>query len=879
MGLFNLFQLSGQVILDSAETLTGLNNVQNAATRTGEVFKKIGGGISSAGKSLSTFVTLPILGAMGAGIKLASDMNETVSKTGVVFKNGTQEVLNWSDKTLKSIGLAKGTALDMASVYGDMGTAMGLSGTEAQKMAMNLVNLTGDMASFKNMRPDEIHIALTGAYTGETEALKRLGIVMTVANLEQFALSTGIKKTYKEMTQAEKIQLRYNYIMKASKNSVGDFERTQASASNQMRIFSEGLKESGARMGTIILPVFTAAVNLLNRLLDKFSLLSPQMQKVSIIMALLAAGVGPLLIVFGSLIGAIGSIITIVGVLSPQIIGIIAGISLLIGYVGILSVGFVTMAAKTGLVQKAFNFIKVSIEALKNVMNLDYAKAMETLQKNLGMSEKEAAKFVNKLIIMREKINDLIGIFNGFKSILDIVKNIISNDYQANMDILTKKFGLTEKEAAKLINRFIEWKNKIIDVYTTIKDKLITVFEWLFNKFIEMKSIDMSFIVNFIKDIIKWLSPMKESFVLLKQSLTPILPIFKDFATIIGTVVVVAVGIFLGIVRGIISAVPYAVNVVAGLIGIVTSIISILRGLVTFDANMFVNGFKTLWKNIMSVWNNGFRVVVGFIKGFVSTVVKFFKGLYNTLVGHSIIPDMINGIINWFAKLPGRVYNYISSLVSRAISKFNSFKSSAISVISSFVSNTVSKISSFVSNFISKLAGLPGRAATQFNSLKSKASSIIGGIAKSAYTWGKNLIGSFIDGIAAKAGALSQALHNTVGKVKDFLGFSSPSKEGPGKTADKWAPNLMRMFIKGIIDNKPNLKNAMDNISSVLSIGSLNPSIAGVNTGFSTYTSSRLQEKIALVINNPKFFSKDDVDKMMDPVVRRLQSTIGNKRG
>jgi hypothetical protein len=879
MGLFNLFQLSGQVILDSAEALTGLGNVQNAATRTGEVFKKVGGGISAAGKSLSTFVTLPILGAMGASIKLASDMNETVSKTGVVFKKGTQEVLNWSDKTLKSIGLAKGTALDMAAVYGDMGTAMGLSGAEAQKMAMDLVNLTGDMASFKNMRPDEIHIALTGAYTGETEALKRLGIVMTVANLEAFALSTGIKKTYKEMTQSEKIQLRYNYIMKASKNSIGDFERTQASASNQMRIFTEGLKESGARMGTLVLPFFTKAVNTLNRLLDAFSKLSEPMQKVSIFLALLAAGVGPLLIVTGSLVGAIGSIITVVGVLSPHITGIIVGLSAIVGVVTLLTTGFVTMAAKTGLVQKAFNFIKVTIEALKNVMNLDYGKAMKLLQQNLGMSEKEAAKFVNKLIIVGEKINDLVGIFNNFKSILDVVKNIISNDYKANMDILTKKFGLTEKEAAKLINRFIEWKDKITDIYTTVKDKLIVAFEWMFNKFVEMKSIDTSFIVNMIKDIVTWISPMKDGFILLKQSVTPLMPIFKDFATIIGAIVVSAIGVFLGVLNGVVAAVPYAINVIAGLIGIVTSILSMLRGLVTFDADMFVNGMTKLWDNINSIWNNGFRVVFFGIKGFVTTVVKFFKGLYNTLVGNSIIPDLINGIIKWFGKLPGRVYSYISNLVSSAVSKFNSFKNSAISTISSFVNNAISKISSFVSNFVSKIAGLPGKAATQFNNLKSKASSIIGGIAKSAYTWGKNLIGSFIDGIVSKVGALKQTLQNTANKIKDFLGFSSPTKEGAGSTADRWAPNLMRMFIKGIIDNKSNLKNAMADISNVLAVGDMkNVSMAGINTG-SFSSGSRLKEQIQLIINNPKFFNQQDIDKMMNPVVKRLQTTLGNKRG
>lgn len=650
MGLFNLFQLAGEVLLDSSEALTGLNNVQNAATRTGEVFKKIGGGISSAGKSLSTFVTLPILGAMGASIKLASDMNETVSKTGVVFKKGTQEVLNWSDKTLKSIGLAKGTALDMASVYGDMGTAMGLSGGEAQKMAMNLVNLTGDMASFKNMRPDEIHIALTGAYTGETEALKRLGIVMTVANLEQFALSTGIKKTYKEMTQSEKIQLRYNYIMKASKNSIGDFERTQASASNQMRIFSEGMKETGARMGTILLPVFTAAVNLLNRLLDRFSTLNPHMQRVSIVIGLLAAAVGPLLIVFGSLIGAIGSIITFVGALSTPLLIIVGVVGVVIAeWVALITV-FIVVAKKAGLV-------KMAIEGLTTIIN--------------------------------------------------IFSNILKGNAKNAIDLLVKKFGLSRDEAKKFVKSVQELKDRFIIFANTLKEKAKQAFDYLVSKL----KIAGTWLYNHRKEIIR------------------------------------VIEIVIKLASTVISTATKVLNAAGKFVQFGVKVAKVFRDVIKATINMGVDVGKTL-----------------------------------------------------------------------------------------------------------------------------------GGLASKAFTWGKNLIGSFINGIVSKAGSLSKTLQNTAAKIADFLGFSSPTKEGPGKTADRWAPNLMRMFIKGIIDNKPNLQNAMANISNALSITGLQPSMAGVNTGFSTSTNSRLQEKVALVINNPKFFNQNDVDKMMNPVIRRLQGTLGSKR-
>ena len=286
--------------------------------------------------------------------------------------------------------------------------------------------------------------------------------------------------------------------------------------------------------------------------------------------------------------------------------------------------------------------------------------------------------------------------------------------------------------------------------------------------------------------------------------------------------------------------------------------------------------------NILTIFKNSFKTVIGFVKGFYEGIVTWFKSLYNKLVGHSIIPDMINGIINWFKKLPGKVIAFVTNLVNTAISKFKTFKSNVITTISSFISTAINKISSFVSNFISKLSGLPGKAVSKFNDLKTKASSIIGGIAKSAYTWGKNLISQFISGIAAKAGALKQSLQNTVAKVKDFLGFSSPTKEGAGKESDKWAPNLMNMFIKGLLNKNPELKKTMSKIAESLNFGTIkNLSMTGVSTGNVGIASSnnRKMEAIQLIINNPKYFNSNDVDKMMSPVISKLQRTLNIKRG
>lgn len=134
----------------------------------------------------------------------ASDTNEALNKVEVAFGDNNKVVEDWSKSTLTNIGLAQGTALDLAATYGDMSTSMGIGTEEAAKMSTSLVDLAGDLASFKNIGIDRVNTALNGVFTGETEALKGLGIVMTQTNLEQFAMASGALQSSVDNSKAAK---------------------------------------------------------------------------------------------------------------------------------------------------------------------------------------------------------------------------------------------------------------------------------------------------------------------------------------------------------------------------------------------------------------------------------------------------------------------------------------------------------------------------------------------------------------------------------------------------------------------------------------------------------------------------------------------------
>lgn len=263
---------------------------------------------SSIGNTLTLGVTTPILGAGLASFKYASDLEENLNKTEVAFKENSDEVIEWSKTTLKQYGLAQSTALNMASTWGDMGTSMGIPLDTATEMSKTLVGLSADLASFKNISIDRAQTALNAVYTGETESLKELGVVMTEANLEAYAMAKGTEKSYKEMDQAEKVSLRYQYVLDKTQNSQGDFARTSDSAANQMRIAQESAKELAAEFGKKLLPAGTKILEFANDLLDSFNNLDDGTQNLIISIAGIAAAAGPATKLLGGITGAAGKV-------------------------------------------------------------------------------------------------------------------------------------------------------------------------------------------------------------------------------------------------------------------------------------------------------------------------------------------------------------------------------------------------------------------------------------------------------------------------------------------------------------------------------------------------------------------------------------------
>lgn len=199
---------------------------------------------------------------------MASDLEEVQNVVDVSFGDMSDEVEKFANSAVQNFGMSALTAKRMASTFMSMANGMGLAAKDGKNMSLQLTALAGDMASFYNVEQDVAQTALNSIFTGETESLKKFGIVLTEANLNAFALSRGITKSYNAMSQAEKVALRYQYVLKATANAQGDFARTSGSWANQVRILKEQWSQLIGILGKGLIAALTPIVKALNKLLS-----------------------------------------------------------------------------------------------------------------------------------------------------------------------------------------------------------------------------------------------------------------------------------------------------------------------------------------------------------------------------------------------------------------------------------------------------------------------------------------------------------------------------------------------------------------------------------------------------------------------------------
>lgn len=430
-----------------ARASAALDQLEDHTNKSTDAFSRLAkaiGLVMIARKALDTIKT---------GIGYASDLAEVQNVVDVTFGSATEAINSWSKECLAAYGMNEVSAKRYAGTIGAMLKSSGLAGDAIVDMSKDMVGLAGDMASFYNLDLETAFEKIRSGISGETEPLKQLGINMSVANLEAYALSQGITTAYNEMSQAEQVMLRYNYLMSTTADAQGDFARTQDSYANQTRLLSESWLEFTGIMAEQLLPVLTAIVSWLNNIV---AFLTENADMVSAVLVGLATTVGILAVAWvvhaaAQWLAVAANQALIVSLLSNPIlwIALIIGVLVAAMYRWIQSIGGVKNAweiCKLALIV-GWNAVKLAfftgvywVIDLVDKLKLCWQKAGVAIANFMGDMK------VSVLTILQNMINGAIDIINKFIGVLNKIPGV-SIDAIEHVTFATT--AAAENEAAK----------------------------------------------------------------------------------------------------------------------------------------------------------------------------------------------------------------------------------------------------------------------------------------------------------------------------------------------------------------------------------------------------------------------------------------------
>lgn len=289
----DLFTLTATLTLDTAGYTQSVNDAISEAGKLKTAFGGIESGTETAsrgigdvehaaygfGDTVKGILTSNLIQDAARGVwdlasssvTLASDLEEVQNVVDVTFGAGAAQINSWAQTTSQAFGVSELNAKYFSGTMGAMFKSMGIGENQALNMAMAVTELAGDMASFYNLDHSTAFQKIQSGMAGEVEPLRQLGINMTVANLEAYALANGIQTAYTEMSQAEQATLRYNYLLSTTANAQGDFARTSDQLANSTRTLGNNIDSLKAKAGEAFIPIAEGFTNTLNAAFEELN--------------------------------------------------------------------------------------------------------------------------------------------------------------------------------------------------------------------------------------------------------------------------------------------------------------------------------------------------------------------------------------------------------------------------------------------------------------------------------------------------------------------------------------------------------------------------------------------------------------------------------
>lgn len=434
-------ELIYKLIADETELAKGLKAAQAQAEASAKKFTEVG-------KKLTLGLTVPIVGAGAAMIKLASDTGESLNAASVVFKESTKVIEEWGKNAAEQAGLTSAEFYQSSAVIGAGLINAGASADTAADQTIELTKRAADMASIFNTDVNDALLALQSGLRGESEPLRRFAISLDEASVNARATAMGLVDAEGEVTAYGKSQARLALIMEQSNRFQGDFVNTSDQLANGTRIVTARIKEQAAQMGEQLLPLVLKVVQGVGGLVDKFSDLSDEQKKAILISAGVVAAIGPLLIGIGKAITAVNTLGRAFKALS-----VAGGGPLAIALAGLAAAIAVIAAGMAKAKKEAQAFADAmsgaaELETIQQVIRakqkeIDYQRKLIEQNEALGARGKQAADAARAgLERLQKEYSQLVQNYNGKKL------NIIATEEQNEAELALAEAERKRAEAA-----------------------------------------------------------------------------------------------------------------------------------------------------------------------------------------------------------------------------------------------------------------------------------------------------------------------------------------------------------------------------------------------------------------------------------------------
>ena len=606
-------------------------------------------------------------------------------------------------------GSEAGNAL--TSVFANLTSGTGQAGKAMKKLGIEVYDGQGKFRGATTILKE-----MNEKFDGMTEAQRNTYIQMIggkTRTKELNALLNGTSEELDNLTDG-----LYN-----SDGALSEMAKTMKdNFSGQVTSLLSRLEGIAISIGDRLTPYLRLAAEWVQKLADWFYQLSNPIKDAIIVIGLIAAAIGPLLLGFSSIVAAIGFV---AGAFST-VAAVIGSISAPVAIAVVAIVGIVT----------ALGALLLSSEEVRNGIKEKFQDIWNKI--------KEVAAWI------KTHIEDIKNAFKGllqglttgdFSTFTEAMKNMVPPEAMEKINTIVEKIKDFRGKVIEIRDKIIEFANKVNESLGIVKQMLADTF----SKFDT--------------------TPIIKSFNQIKETMGPVIELFKILGDIILGVVAVAIGIIIGLFNGIGKAIDNVIAALLNIVGIFTSVIGIIVGIITTNNDMINKSIDNLIDNVIGLFKNLGTAILDIVSGFIEGIIIWFLSLYDTLVGHSIIPDLVNSIINWFKSLPGKVISYITALVSQAVTKFTDLKD-----------KIVSKVKELINKVLNQFDTLKNQIGSKFEAIKNFIQPVI-----DRFNDIKNAIQGIIDKIKGiKFPSVPDWIPGFAGGVRDFAGgWAMVGEQGP----------------------------------------------------------------------------------------------------